>query len=346
MKYNNKFLAASIFMVSCFIHADDVSINQDTTKKTDVEVEVDFLYWGASQEGNAYALSGALNQVGDSSGPKPKGELYEPGVSASSSFKIGLGKYLDHDDWKLAAKYTYFTTHSDSKARASSSLNPLEPIFIYSPVNSIMQKVIYEDEAFVDEAKADWKLLLNNIDLTLEKDFFPTTWLSFSPFIGLQGAFIEQKLNVDYSVVDIQNIDYELGENQIKFKQNYWGLGPVIGLNTLWSFVDHIGLYFDASLSALWGQFSSKVRSYDTYYGRYLKTLIANQSYNPHTISPVVDIAIGLQFILNQDNKNNHFRFLAGWEQQIWWDQAQHSASIPSNNLFLEGLTVKFIGSF
>jgi len=137
-----------------------------------------------------------------------------------------------------------------------------------------------------------------------------------------------------------------LGINEDWFKQNSWALGPIVGVNTFWSFMNRFGLYFDLSFSALWGQFTSHAKSYDTYYGRYPRQLIANQYYQPHTISPVLDLGIGLQYNLNQDRKNNHFSFLAGWEEQIWFDQGQHSSSIPSNNLFLQGLTLKLIGSF
>ena len=209
-----------------------------------------------------------------------------------------------------------------------------------------MDQVLYQKVAGIIQSDANWKLWMNIVNVEIGKEFYPTENIYFYPKIGLEAAFNQQKYHISYLAADVLSTDALVGQNDIYFKQNFWGVGPKISFDTLWSFVDQFGLYFDVGLAALWGQFTGHVKSYDSRVDKYPTKLIADQYYTPHTISTVVDIAIGLQFNLNQDRKNNHFSFLAGWEQQIWWDQAQHSASIPSNNLFLQGLTMKFIGSF
>ena len=85
-----------------------------------------------------------------------------------------------------------------------------------------------------------------------------------------------------------------LGGNDVVYSQGYWSVGLRAGLDSTWNFSDHFGLYVNTAVSALWGQFKAKARSFDTNTAKGTSdVLVAQQTNNLHTVNPVLQIEGG-----------------------------------------------------
>jgi hypothetical protein len=160
------------------------------------------------------------------------------------------------------------------------------------------------------------------------------------PHLGAQGSWQTQKFVANYIVNSTTNAATVLGNNQVVSTQSFWGVGPRVGLDSSWQCCDHFGLFADSALAALWSQFTTHGKSYDTNVsGAYSNVLIADQVYQPSTLTPVAQLQVGVQ----SDWTFSHqckLLLQAGWEGQVWFFSNQHSTSIADTSLILQGLTV------
>ncbi len=76
------------------------------------------------------------------------------------------------------------------------------------------------------------------------------------PFAGLRGARINQKLRIQSSTLDL------IVDNNSK--QNFWGLGPLLGLEADWGLGCGFSLYSNGSISWLYGNSHLKLIESDT----------------------------------------------------------------------------------
>jgi hypothetical protein len=166
------------------------------------------------------------------------------------------------------------------------------------------------------------------------------------PHFGFEAAWQWQHFNATYQVNSTTALTTNLGNNQIHFRQSFWGVGPRFGFDTTWECVEHFGLFANSAAAALWGMFDATSTSYDTNNtAGYTNLLIASQEYNPSTLSPLIQIVLGAQTDWTFKEK---YRFLvqAGWETQVWFFQNQHSTAIADTSLILQGFTLSFRTDF
>lgn len=326
--------------------------------ENNIFVEADLIYWIAKQEGNSYAATGAAITVPGTADPitglvpgsLESGSIYAPNIEFRPGFKVGLGINLAHGGWDLFTNYTYFFSKAHRSVQSDDLNSSIIPIFGYGPNNSILAETTYESGAngFVSEATASWDLHFNNINLELGKLFQTcSAWrLWMHPHFGLEASWQKQKLNVNYEVSAISPAGTFLGNNQALFDQTFWGVGPRTGLDTTWECCNHLGLFADTAFALLWGQFSSHAKSYDTNtLLSYENILIANQSYRPYTMSPVIQVDLGVESAWLFGNTSGLVVRL-GWEAQVWFFQNQHSTPIADTSLILQGLTADFRFNF
>ncbi len=325
---------------------------------THVFIEADFLYWLAKQEGNTYATTGNAITVpgtldpntGLVAGPITSGRVYAPHPRAKPGFKVGVGIDFEYGNWELFSEYSYLF----SKAKGSVSSNNLNsgilPIYSYTPHNSILSHATYSAPSgatgFVSEASSHWHLHFHNINLELKKTMQLFKSVSLRPHFGLQGSWQKQKFQPTYTVASTTAFSTILGNNRVLVKQEFWGVGLRLGLDSTWKCSSHFGLYANSAFSALWSHFHTRGSSYDTnLIAGYSDLPIGNTSYRLHTISPVIQLEAGVQFtqtFWDQTNDRHQFLMQVGWEEQIWLFQAQYSTSIADTSLILQGLTVRF----
>jgi hypothetical protein len=118
--------------------------------------------------------------------------------------------------------------HSDAHARVHGALAPVWPV----------------DGGAASAASAHWRLHLGLVDLELSYPLFAGTHLIVVPHVGLQTAIARQKYNILYE---------EIGEDEVRMKNKFFGVGPRCGLKTLWEWAPGWFLYGSAALSLLYG---------------------------------------------------------------------------------------------
>jgi hypothetical protein len=352
-----KFFIPSLLLTSLCFAAENIPNNAGVLAGAGVPpkedrwfLEADFLYWVANQEGNAYASTGSAITVPGTTDPagvgtpqiSNKGYLYSPDSRMKPGFRLGAGLNIDHDNWDTYAQYAFFFDKANGKISSTNLNAGILPIFAYTPNNSILTNTTAYGgtTGFISKASSYWSLRMNNINWELGKNMPIGEFFFLHPHFGLEASFQKQQFNAYYTVTSLTDFSDTLGSNKVLFEQNFWGVGLRAGVDSIWKCIDHFSLYFNTAVAGLWGQFSTQARSYDTNVSlSYSNVLIANTVYSPHKMSPVLELALGVQ---GNWTFKNRVRLLlkAGYEEQIWFYQNQHSSTIADTSLVLQGLTI------
>ena len=318
-------------------------------------LSVDYLYWYAKQEGNAYAATGAAQTVPGTSDPNTgltaqaisrAGQVYSPKGKIQSGFKVGAGVECSTTSWTLFTEYTYFRNKSSSTISSYDLNAGILPLFSYTPNNSILSSANYNTsigaQGFVAKASSFWSLKYNLLTLELSKKIDISNDAFLIPHFGLEGAQQTQHFNTFYAVNAFDSINLQIGSNSVYFLQKFYGIGPRFGLDIDWKFTKHFGTFMQTGCSMLWSYYRANARSYDTNtLEDYADVLIANQNYKPHSLTPMCQFILGLES--NWTFKDSYeFLVQAGWENQFWFFQNQHASAIANTSLILQGLTLAF----
>jgi hypothetical protein len=135
-----------------------------------------------------------------------------------------------------------------------------------------------------EDKHGHWRLHYDTIDLTLAHNFYPCRNFFLKPFIGLRGAFIDQKLESNIVTTKTDNTQIEAPatpetiNTTIDDKEKFWGVGPELGIEADW----YLG--WDLSVYAMFDAIP--------YYG------------NVHTKNHDTDTLIKAQYINNVKKEN------------------------------------------
>ncbi len=321
----------------------------------DIFIEADFIYWVAKQEGNDFAVTGAAITVPGTLDPNTgltagsisdEGKTYAPHARIKPGFKAGIGCDIRNGNWELFAEYTFLYSEAKKSVSSDDVNGGILPIFSYVPNNGIFTHATFDVSGgatgIVSAAHANWNLHFNNVNLELRKELQLCPCFTLRPHFGLQGSWQQQRSTYNYTVASFSNVSNVLGNSQVKYHQDYWGIGLRAGLDSVWEWCDHIGLYANTAVSALWGRFDAHAHAHDTstLAPIHSDVLVADQTNNLHTVNPVLQLEAGVQFDWCWCD-DYQFLLQAGWEEQVWFFQNQHSSSIANTSLVLEGLTVR-----
>lgn len=274
----------------------------------------DFLWWKLYEGGTEYVVKS--NSISPIQGKAKQFNFnWEPG------FKVGAGYVFEHDACDAYIEYTYFKTH----ARNSTSANFLFPLV--------------GNEGFTfNRSKAHWNVHFQNIDVVVGKSFFVSRFFSLRPFGGLATSWMDQHRYFRFSTLDSNRI-------ALKSKNDFWGIGPRLGLNTRLFYNENLSFYGNLSGNLLWGNFLNKERENNKSTG----VTFYNLRYQVHRMVPNAAIGIGAVFEDNFADDAYHFMIKVGYESQYWWRQNQlpefdgstiafHTAS---EDIGMQGLTVE-----
>lgn len=235
-------MAALVLTAAGYVHGDDFSSYEgdDSCCPTPVcapqcgwcpkgFVSADFLYWRAYENGlDVCGPSESVDIVNRANGTVEsffKGKTHDPHFKWAPGFRIGAGYDFTFNccDWEVAA----FWTHFHSKAERHHG----------------------------DEQKFHWKLDFDVIDVVLGREFDFGSYIpclscwTFTPYVGLRGARIDQKTRGFLENVQVFTVDTEHN------KQKFTGVGTLVGLETNWNLGCGFGIYADTAISCLWGKF-------------------------------------------------------------------------------------------
>jgi hypothetical protein len=164
------------------------------------------------------------------------------------------------------------------------------------------------------------------IDLELGRRFFLSKFLTLRPYFGVKTAWISQRERLVYTVAN--NATNGLGVNAIavpfgdaitqlnqKAKLRSWGIGIRGGIAPVWYFMKDFGLYGNLAVSGMWTQYRNVGK---TAYSGTMSGLTSYISSSTHSITPVVELGLGLTYITRFYNEAYALTISGGWEQQMW----------------------------
>lgn len=230
-------------------------------------------------------------------------------------FRTGVGYNMPYDQWDSQLFWSWFRTN------AHSSVPNGPPAEITTVIPQFFNGFILGD--FSHKAEIQWNLLYNMFDWELGRSYWVSKGLSFRPFLGLKGGWINQKIHSKWQVFQTGNspdthaVNYTAIED---LKNNFWGIGPSGGINTKWnlnsSATQFVSFFGDFSLASLWGSWLCK----EVYNNPTPIEMTLNMK--RFTLGSLMCrgfLGLGWETDINQGR--SHFSTRVGYEMQIWFSQ-------------------------
>ncbi len=196
-------------------------------------------------------------------------------------------------------------------------------------------------------ASADWRLKLNFLDGELGRQFWVSPMLTFRPFIGARGVWIDQSYDVFYqgslhiaNPAPFEPLNSASIEGCIEtcnsFKNDYQGAGPRLGFDTQWNLGLGFSIYALAGISLIWGEFDLEQCSLITLFGE-LNAEVNNTNLDQQVFcdkatfhltddfcstKAITDLQIGLQWQSNF-SKRVAISLFVGWDHHVAFNQNQ-----------------------
>ncbi|MFI5335032.1 MAG: Lpg1974 family pore-forming outer membrane protein, partial [Chlamydiales bacterium] len=254
------------------------------------------LVWRATQDDMAYAVE--LDQAQAVNGFN-SGETQHWRGKWAAGFRLALGYNMKHDGWDLDLVWARFNSKGklNETNECSNTVSNFNPVFLPKEYSNSTTTGVAAIEA---EAKR-WKLNLNLLDLELGREFFVSKWLTLRPHMGVRGAWVRQKMGVEYAGGNVATPYQTLlaGANSLDFesmKNNFWGVGLRGGLDSNWGLGCGFSIYGKLALSAVWGKFKvsevANVQNENTG----TSAAVMNIQDRFSVMRPIADMALGLRY--------------------------------------------------
>jgi len=262
-----------------------------------------------------------------------------------AGFRVGAGYGMDHDQWDTRAYYTRF--HTRGKDEVTAGPGSVHSSFLGGfYVDNFNGKGI-TGPAY-EQASIDWKIRFNMFDWDLGRSFWVSEELALRPFLGLKGGWIHQLIRSKWQNPDLASFPgstfYSVATENLK--NNFWGIGPQVGLNTKWNLLSSCSQYFN-----LFGDFSTAVMFGHWIFGDIFNNDIGQQVkviFN-HLNSGATMVRAFMGFGWEGSYCGLRFSTKLGYETQFWLDQLQFYSFTGgrwSNLLTLQGGTLEFSVDF
>jgi hypothetical protein len=281
-------------------------------------VKGEFLLMQVKEEGLEYAITQNITATADNfnSFPLTGGDIqgYSTGHRNwdwTCGVRAGLGFYLNHDCFNAEATWTYIRINNDSGKNVSGGA--LLPFWL-PPNLAIGTRSGIPNIA----SSARWTGNINTLDLKLGKPYHISRYVIFNPHCGLRIAWIDQDYtsrNGGFFEITAPPPGIDDTDVVVKNKNDFWGVGPRVGIDTEWHFGAGWYLFGKASASLLYSHFDifqDLIFDTDTFY---------QLKHDFYTNSPNMEIIFGLCWS-HLFSKNKYMVSLkAAYEMHQWWDQ-------------------------
>ncbi|MBS0653873.1 MAG: hypothetical protein JSR39_10175, partial [Verrucomicrobia bacterium] len=291
-----------------------------------VFLTADFIYWRPTVDNYQFAASGIAIVGADGVTPVPphkRGETKNPGFEFQPGFKVGAGLKFAHDGWDVYTNYTWLNPETFKATQSSSSgdmVGPSDP---------------YYGSPTLSKVKDRFQQTFNVIDLELGRQFFLSKYLTLRPYLGLKSAWINQSqhnfltvFNNDTNGLGINSFLVPNGETITmliqKQKVESWGIGIRAGIAPIWYFMKDFGLYSNLALSGMWTSYVSHLKTsfkgtitdFNTGVVSPVSGVTADIGHSFHSVTPVIELGLGLSYIAFFHHDAYALTLSAGWEEQ------------------------------
>ncbi len=178
-------------------------------------------------------------------------------------------------------------------------------------------------------AEVDWDVQFHTIDLEFQRTFLISPALTLRPFVGVKSAIIRQHIDSRWhSPIDSPSHDYLFGSATETLRQDFWGIGPSIGVDALIPLsvtpTHSLQAYFTPSAALMYGNWNfSEVYQTDGPTSTTILTpsTIAIHSDPVHGAATMLRLAVGMEW--EQPGQRVTTRVRLGYEAQVWLNQMQ-----------------------
>ncbi len=303
---------------------------------------VDYLFWTARQDNMEFVYQ----QRSSGGSVIGKSKVKAPDWKYDSGFRIGAGLDFKHDGWDTYLNYTWF--HPEKSKRNVSIGVPSSAVNRLIATWSASADTVFLP-TFFQNSKGSWKFHYDDLVWELGRNFYISRFLTLRPFGGLETSWQKQKQELFYEQPNFPNRRQFFMRNTL----DYWGIGIRVGLNSAWYlYKKNLSIIGDVAFAGLWSHIKTnqKQRSIKQASAVSVVTqtipLALHNSF--HSIKPVIDWMLGMQW--ESWFYNNRMKLLvrAAWEEQVWINQNalpevffQQSYNARGGDLSIEGLTIR-----
>ena len=262
--------------------------------------------------------------------------VVEPHFEWDFGYRIGFGYIFADRKWDVALNWTHFNTHSTQHRSTHGDIG-----LGMFPIWSLSDDILPYD--WVANAKMHWNLNLNLLDLDFGRSFCWGKVFFLRPFIGLRAAWIYQHINVEYgggifaNGLNLPALDSTFGQDDITMKNNFFGIGPQLGIEPQINLGKGFRLYGSACGTADYGFFDVHQKEI------YLKNIRYDRDRYPNGFRWILDASAGILWKTFCSKNRFALTFQLGWEYHIFFDQVELKADdfglVSGNrNLILNGV--------
>lgn len=236
-------------------------------------------------------------------------------------YRVG-GRYSDVglNEWSISLFYTGYKT----KAEKSGAYPGLIGIPTSFQLTSTLTDTDFLKLFWLFAAKgyeARWDLLYHVFDLEVDHEYLTSNALSFRPYLGIRGGWIDQNIDVHSIYIDVLSNDTRVPSEE-KLQNHFWGVGPRCGLGSKWWLGcvkrNSFYLYGDVSSSFMWSHWK---------FSDFLKlgsTVTANLNMKSrYAGSIMLQNLLGLEWNFTLNSQGTFIALRFGYEAQYWFDHLQ-----------------------
>lgn len=299
------------------------------------------LYWQPHVEGLDYVLKNS------------EGTLLPNGATVkhmdfdwSGGFRVSAGGKLP-EQMDLDFTWTCYRSTGSSSQNDVSGFSTLYSVWSFPGQTSSEE-----------HGKISGSLLLNLLDLQMSALFSPRDFFDLKTSFSLIGASLHQKYNIHLSGGTVpQSQNSPIVDDHISMKNKFSGIGPKLGLDTIWILGKGLSIFGSGNLALLYGRFKvSQAESILTAGG--VSTEVVDVKNHFTLARAFFDYVVGVRWDYLFTNEKCRFTLEAGWENLLFFGQnnlirfpsigqGQSGINIPGKgDLSLQGLTLKTGFSF
>jgi hypothetical protein len=297
----------------------------------------DALYWHA----DAGQADWAVKVPNNTAIPK-KVEVSNFDFKWSWGFKAGIGANMDHDMWDTNFYYTWFYTENSKTAGVNAGLGTVrDNLGAFGEYTS---------------GKMKWDIHYSMFDWEIGRWFYVSKNLALRPHGGLKGGWIDQDIHVNINDANAGSSGAATGLQ--KFRNDFWGVGPAFGLNTMWilgsagNALDHrFSIFVDVAGALMYGHYNVKNEQNNYNSNGALVSGIHPKDLSRNLATTMLQTNMGLSWDTPFNRGRNHFMLKVGYELQYWFVQNQFArvantssqySDRLSSDLSLQGVTGEF----
>ncbi len=326
-------LALLMLCLTVPLYGNMLSAENQTECNTQLSLNVDLLYFVPKEK--SVVLTNQMTNLFTTANVTLQPDV-KSHLTGNVGYRIGFGYIFPSCKWDMNINLTHFNTHAQQCRTTNENIG-----LGMFPIWSLADDIIPFD--WVSKAKMYWNLNLNLLDLDFGRDFsWDNRWF-LRPFFGLRAAWINQDLDVRYgggifaNGLNLPALDSTFGYDAINMKNNFWGIGPRLGIEPQINLTRELSLYASACGTLNYGFF--KVCQTETY----LKSLRYQRNCCPRGFRWMLDAMGGISCKTFLCKERYALTYALGWEYHLFFDQVELAGDrfgLVSNdrNLSLNGL--------